>query len=41
VVDKEVMGALEWIGYITPQYMILINTILTMPGLTVEKEYQC
>ncbi|EAW17037.1 DUF3435 domain-containing protein [Aspergillus fischeri NRRL 181] len=40
VVDEEVMGALERTGYMTPQHMILIDTILTMPGSTVEKEYQ-
>ncbi|KAB8069060.1 hypothetical protein BDV29DRAFT_183512 [Aspergillus leporis] len=40
VVDEEVMGALERTGYMTPQHMILIDTVLTMPGSTVEKEYQ-
>ncbi|KAF7169343.1 hypothetical protein CNMCM6106_004230 [Aspergillus hiratsukae] len=40
VVDEEVMGALERTGYMTPQHMILIDTILTMPGSTVEKEYR-
>ena len=32
--------ALERTGYMTPQHMMLIDTILTMPGTTVEKEYQ-
>lgn len=40
VVDKEVLVALERIGYITPQHMILIDTVLTMPGTTIEKEYE-
>ncbi|PKX91139.1 uncharacterized protein P174DRAFT_463277 [Aspergillus novofumigatus IBT 16806] len=35
MVDEEVIGALEWTGYITLQYMILINTVLTMPGSTI------
>ncbi|GFF59263.1 LOW QUALITY PROTEIN: hypothetical protein IFM46972_11333 [Aspergillus udagawae] len=34
------MGALERTGYMTPQHMILIDTILTMPGSAVEKEYR-
>jgi hypothetical protein len=38
--DDEVKGALERIGYMTPQYMILLDIILSMPGATVEKEYQ-
>ncbi|OJJ98566.1 hypothetical protein ASPACDRAFT_1881913 [Aspergillus aculeatus ATCC 16872] len=40
VVDKKYIGALKRIGYITPQHIILINIILTIPGSTVEKEYQ-
>jgi hypothetical protein len=40
IVDEEVMGALEHTGYMTPQQMMLIDTVLTMPGTTVEKEYQ-
>ena len=40
LVDEEVMGALERTGYMTPQHMILIDTVLTMPGSTVEKECQ-
>ncbi|KAI3032155.1 hypothetical protein CBS147353_919 [Aspergillus niger] len=40
LVDEEVMCALERTGYMTPQHMLLIDTILTMPGSTVEKEYQ-
>ncbi|KAH8431666.1 uncharacterized protein LDX57_009321 [Aspergillus melleus] len=34
------MGTLERTGYMTPQHMLLIDTILTMPGSTIEKEYQ-
>lgn len=40
MVDEEVMGVLEQTGYMTPQHMMLIDTVLTMPGMTVEKEYQ-
>ncbi|KAL4958922.1 DUF3435 domain-containing protein [Aspergillus stella-maris] len=40
LLDGEVKGALERTGYMTPQHMILIDTILTIPGSTVEKEYQ-
>ncbi|KAL4758475.1 uncharacterized protein BDW70DRAFT_141802 [Aspergillus foveolatus] len=40
LLDSEVKGALERTGYMTPQHMILIDTILTAPGSTVEKEYQ-
>ncbi|KAL4861811.1 hypothetical protein BDV12DRAFT_190834 [Aspergillus spectabilis] len=40
LLDDEVKGALERTGYITPQHMILLDNILSMPGATVEKEYQ-
>ncbi|KAL4865177.1 hypothetical protein BDV12DRAFT_175034 [Aspergillus spectabilis] len=40
LLDEEVKGALERTGYISPQHMILMDTVLTMPGSTVEKEYQ-
>ncbi|KAJ5904727.1 uncharacterized protein N7473_001643 [Penicillium subrubescens] len=40
VVDEEVMGALQRTGYMTPQHMTLIDSILTMPGTTVTKEYE-
>ncbi|KAK1146187.1 hypothetical protein N8T08_003277 [Aspergillus melleus] len=40
LVDEEVIGALKRTGYMAPQHMLLIDTILTMPGSTVEKEYQ-
>ena len=40
MVDDEVIGALERTGNMTPQHMMLIDTILTMPGDTVEKEHQ-
>ncbi|OAT08575.1 hypothetical protein BDBG_17071 [Blastomyces gilchristii SLH14081] len=40
VVDKEVMGALQHTGYMTMQHMTLIDSILTMPGTTVKKEYE-
>lgn len=40
LVDKEV-EALQRTGYMTPQHMTLIDTVLTMPGATVEQEYKC
>ncbi|OQD77334.1 hypothetical protein PENANT_c114G05410 [Penicillium antarcticum] len=40
VVDEEVMGALQRTGYMTPQHMTLIDSVLTLPGTTVEKEYE-
>jgi hypothetical protein len=40
VVDEEVMGALQRTGYMTTQHMTLIDSILTMPGTTVTKEYE-
>ena len=40
LVDEEVMEALQRTGYMTPQHMTLIDTVLTMPGATVEQEYK-
>lgn len=40
IVDEEVIGALQQTGYMTPQHMMLIDTILTSPGVTVEAEHQ-
>ncbi|CAI7627730.1 unnamed protein product [Penicillium palitans] len=40
VVDEEVLVALERTGYMTLQYMTLIDTVLTMPGTTIKKEYK-
>lgn len=40
MVDEEVIGALQQTGYMTPQHMMLIDTILTMPGAMIEAEYQ-
>lgn len=40
VVDEDVMGALQRTGYMTLQHMTLIDSILTMPGTTIEKEYE-
>jgi hypothetical protein len=39
MVDAEVKVALERTGYMTPQHMTLIDTVLTMPGTTTEEEY--
>ncbi|KAB8213297.1 hypothetical protein BDV33DRAFT_210344 [Aspergillus novoparasiticus] len=39
-VAEEVMGALQRTGYMTPEHMTLIDAVLTMPGATVEEEYQ-
>lgn len=41
VVDEKAIGDLQCTGYITPQHMMLIDTILTIPGTTVEAETQC
>ena len=38
VVDEEVMGELQRTGYMTTQHMTLIDSVLTMPGTTVETE---
>jgi hypothetical protein len=40
VVDEEVIGALRQTGCMTPQHIMLIDTVLTMPGATVEAKYQ-
>lgn len=40
MVDEDVKIALENTGYMTPQHMMLIDTVLTMPGKTIEKEYE-
>jgi hypothetical protein len=38
--DNKVKGALEQTGYMTPQHIILLDSILSMPGATIKKEYQ-
>lgn len=38
MVDEEVMGALQRTGYMMPQHMTLIDTVLIMPGKTIEEE---
>ncbi|KAJ5961005.1 uncharacterized protein N7479_008155 [Penicillium vulpinum] len=40
IVNEEVKVALESTGSITPQYITLIDTVLTIPGATTEKEYK-
>jgi hypothetical protein len=40
IVDTKVMGALEHTRFVTPEFMLVIDTMLTMPGATVEAEYQ-
>ncbi|KAJ6000886.1 hypothetical protein N7481_001295 [Penicillium waksmanii] len=40
MVDAEVKVALESTGYMTPQHMTLIDTVLTMPGATTDEEYE-
>ncbi|KAL4864787.1 hypothetical protein BDV12DRAFT_200775 [Aspergillus spectabilis] len=40
MVDEEVKVALERTGYMTPQHMTLIDTVLTIPRTTVDKEYE-
>jgi hypothetical protein len=40
LVDTKVRGALENAGPSSPEFMRVIDTILTMPGATIEAEYQ-
>lgn len=40
MVDEEVIGALERTGYIIPQHITLIDSVLTIPGASIDKEYQ-
>ncbi|EQL37995.1 hypothetical protein BDFG_01012 [Blastomyces dermatitidis ATCC 26199] len=40
MVDEEVIDVLQRSGYMTPQHLILIDTVLTRPAPTVEAEYR-
>ena len=40
LVDKKVMGAIEKAEVSSPEFMMVIETVLTMPGTTIEAEYQ-
>ncbi|GMG38731.1 unnamed protein product [Aspergillus oryzae] len=40
LVDAKVMGALERKGFMPPQQMLMIDAILSLPGTTLEAEYQ-
>ncbi|KAG5293363.1 hypothetical protein I7I50_03747 [Histoplasma capsulatum G186AR] len=40
MVDEEVIDVLQRSGYMTPQHLILIDTVLTIPATTVEAEYR-
>lgn len=40
VVDEDVLTALERTDYMTPEHLLLIDTILTLPAKTIEAEYQ-
>jgi hypothetical protein len=40
LVDAKVMGALERKGFMPPQQMMMIDAILSLPGSTLEAEYQ-
>ncbi|KAH1593775.1 hypothetical protein KXX44_007968, partial [Aspergillus fumigatus] len=40
LVDTKVMGALEHKGSMSPQHLKVVDTTLTMPGATLEAEYQ-
>lgn len=40
IVDEEVIGVLERTGYMSLQHMMLIDTVLAMPGTTIEGEIQ-
>ncbi|KAJ6070613.1 hypothetical protein N7467_011932 [Penicillium canescens] len=39
LVDTRVIGALEHTGFMTLEFMIVIDTILTVPGITIKVEY--
>ncbi|PQE05390.1 C2H2 finger domain-containing protein [Rutstroemia sp. NJR-2017a BBW] len=40
VVDEDTRGALERSGQMTPEQLLLIDAILTLPETTLEREYQ-
>jgi Protein of unknown function (DUF3435) len=40
LVDTKVMEALEHKGFMPPEHLMVIDTMLTMPGATLEAEYQ-
>jgi hypothetical protein len=40
LVDTKVMGSLEHKGFMPPQHLMVIDATLTMPGATLEAEYQ-
>jgi hypothetical protein len=40
MIGENIVKALQQTGYIIPQYLILINTVLTMPAAIVEAEYR-
>ncbi|GIJ89518.1 hypothetical protein Asppvi_008460 [Aspergillus pseudoviridinutans] len=40
LVDTKVMGALEHKASLSSQHLMVVDTILTMPGATLEAEYQ-
>jgi hypothetical protein len=39
-VDTKVMQTLEHKGFVFPEYLMVIDTMLTMPSTTLEVEYQ-
>ena len=41
LVDMKVMDTLEHKSFMPPQYLMVIDATLTMPGATLEAEYQC
>lgn len=41
VIDEGVVGALQQSEYMTREHMVLIDTILTLLGPTIEAEYHC
>ena len=40
LVDTKVMKVLEHKGFMPPQHVMVIDPTLTMPGATLEAEYQ-
>ena len=39
MVDKDMRNTLKRSNYITPEYLFLINAILTLPKTSLEKKY--
>jgi hypothetical protein len=40
VIDEDVRGALERLDHMTPEHLLLIDAVLTLPGTSLERELQ-